>query len=228
LAAIREHGAMVIQRILVAGLSMILSAGTALAHPHVFVDMVTEIVVSPDGKISGIAVKWGFDDAYAAIALEGMDQNGDGTYSSDELAQLTQENLESISEYGYFTVMRLAGQKLDLAGPQASSQTYIDGKLRLSFELLLKQPVDPKTGEFQVKIYDPDFYIGFNYGDTAPISATGLPSGCKLDLKPLPTSEELDTKRTFLASKPADWKPEPGEESDFGALFAQALVVSCS
>jgi hypothetical protein len=52
-----------------------------------------------------------------------------------------------------------------------------------------------------------------------------LPDGCAMSLKPLPTNEELDQTRQALADKPQDWKPE--QPTDFGAMFAQALVVTC-
>ncbi len=44
-------------------------------------------------------------------------------------------------------------------------------------------------------------------------------------LKPLPTTEELDQTRSMLADKPQDWKPD--QPTDFGAMFAQPLVVTC-
>jgi ABC-type uncharacterized transport system substrate-binding protein len=215
-------------RLLMAGLALVCGASTAHSHPHVFVEMATTIALTDDGKIRGVKLNWAFDDAYAQVALEGMDANGDGTYSPEELSQLTKENLESIADYGYFTVMRQSNKKLEIAGPGASTQTYTDQKLRLEYELLLKEPVDPKAGEFEVKIYDSEFYIAFDYTKINPVTVAGnLPQGCVTELKPLPTGEELEAKREFLASKPVDWKPEPGEEEDFGAVFAQALVLKC-
>jgi ABC-type uncharacterized transport system substrate-binding protein len=210
------------------GILSLALAGNAAAHPHVFVDMETSIAMTPDGKIRGVVLNWTFDDAYAQVALEGMDANGDGTYSPEELSQLTKENLESISEYGYFTVMRQSLKRLEVSGPGTSTQTYENQKLRLQYELLLKEPIDPKAGEFEVKVFDPEFYIGFNYVPENPASVQGtLPAGCAMELKPLPSGEEIEAKRVFLASKPPDWKPAPGEEEDFGAVFAQALVVKC-
>jgi ABC-type uncharacterized transport system substrate-binding protein len=217
-----------IKRAIGLGLLTLALTGHAFAHPHVYVDMATSIAMTPDGKIKGVVLNWAFDDAYAQVALEGMDANGDGTYSPEELAQLTKENLESIADYGYFTVMRQSMKRLEVAGPGTSVQTYENQKLRLQYELLLKEPIDPKSGEFEVKVFDPEFYIGFNYTPENPTAVQGtLPAGCAMELKPLPTGEEIEAKRIFLASKPADWKPAPGEEEDFGAVFAQALVVKC-
>ncbi len=211
-----------------AGIVLACVPSLAHAHPHVFVEMATTIVLADDGKIRGVKLNWAFDDAYAQVALEGMDTNGDGTYSPEELSQLTKENLESIADYGYFTVMRQSNKKLEIAGPGASTQTYTDNKLRLEYELLLKDPVDPKAGEFEVKVYDSEFYIAFDYSTTNPAQVEGnLQAGCAMELKPAASGQEIEAKREFLASKPVDWKPAPGEEEDFGAVFAQALVLKC-
>jgi ABC-type uncharacterized transport system substrate-binding protein len=197
------------------------------AHPHVFVEMRTDISVMPNGQIKGIDVEWAFDDAYAQVALEGMDTNGDGQYSSAELAELTKENLGSIKDYDYFTVVRQAGKKLELGEIGLSSQTYIDGKLKLYFQLFLKQPADPKLGELSIKIYDPEFFIAFDYVKSDPVTLDGtLPLGCAMDVKPLPTDDEVEKTREYLSDKPKDWKPDT--EEDFGAIFAQPVVVSCS
>jgi ABC-type uncharacterized transport system substrate-binding protein len=211
------------------GLLSVLLAGatSAAAHPHVYVEMTTAVTTQADGLVKGVKVSWAFDDAYAAVALEGMDANGDGTYSAEELALLTKENLESIADYGFFTFLRQNNAALKIAGPGPAVQTYENGKLRLTYELLLATPADPKAGAIQIKFHDPEFYIAFDYAKSNPASLDGqLPPGCAIDLKPPPTGEEIEAKRAYLADKPVGWKPE--QEEDFGALFAQALMVTCA
>jgi ABC-type uncharacterized transport system substrate-binding protein len=210
----------------VTALAVMAMATSALAHPHVFVEMRSDIAVREDGQVKGIDVEWAFDDAYAQVALEGMDANGDGAYSSEELAELTRENLDSLKDYDYFVTIRQGGRKLERGSIGLSSQTYIDGKLRLYFQLLLKTPADPKAGEIEFKIYDPEFFIAFDYVKSEPVTLDGsLSPGCALAVKPLPTNAEVDKTREFLADKAVDWKPD--QQEDFGAMFAQPVVVSC-
>lgn len=204
-----------------------MAPNAALAHPHVFVEMRTDVSFSADGKISGINVEWNFDDAYAAVALDGMDANGDGEYSQEELLALTTENMDSLKDYGYFNKMWGGDTVLQTAPPINAGQTYNGKKLQLHFTVPLLQPYDPREGEFKVKIYDPEFYIGFDYAKELPVDTEGaIAPACKLDLKPLPPDAELIATQDMLASKGVDWKPENGE--DFGSLFAQALVVTCA
>ena len=90
----------------------------------------------------------------------------------------------------------------------------------------LKTPFDPHKGEFMVKVYDPEFFIAFDYAKEDPVDADGtVPPGCKVHIKPLLTDAEMNQTLAMLATKDKEWKPENGE--DFGALFAQLVSVTC-
>ena len=77
--------------------------------------MQSTIVFTDEGLIKGVDVEWTFDDAYAQVALDGLDVNKDGFYSQAELAPLTRENIDSLKSYEYFTVMRANGEQLKIA-----------------------------------------------------------------------------------------------------------------
>ena len=210
--------------------AMFLASGwiaPALAHPHVWVTMRSDVVFTGDGLIKGINLEWSFDDGYTQMALDGLDTNGDGVYSQDELDPLTRENIASLKDYGYFTVMRFNGEKQEIGEVADYGQIWSNGKLELHFQVPLKKPIDPRKGEFMVKVYDPEFFIAMDYEPDDPVTVIGgMPAACKLVVKPVPTDAELDQTRTMLASKGKDWKPEVAE--DFGAMFAQPVSIACA
>ena len=206
--------------------ALLACASEAQAHPHVWIDMQSSIVFTDDGLIKGVDVEWTFDDGYAQMALDGLDLDGDGIYSQDELAPLTKENISSLKDYEYFTVMRVNGDQQKIGEVTDSGQIYSNNKLSLHFQVPLEKPVDPKTNEFMVKIYDPEFFIAMDYVKDDPVDVVGkLPQSCKLVVKPVPTDAELDQTRTMLSTKGKDWKPDTNE--DFGAMFAQAVLIEC-
>lgn len=202
------------------------AAAPAMAHPHVWIEMRSDVVFDGKGLITGMNLMWTFDDAYAAMAVDGLDANGDGVYSPQELEPLTKENLQSLKDYDYFTVMRFNGEK-QLFGPIVESgQIWSNNKLQLHFQLPLKTPLDPLKGEFAAKVYDPEFYIAIDYVKDEPVSVTGnMPKNCQLVVKPVPTDAEVEATRTMLATKGKDWKPETAE--DFGEVFAQPVTIEC-
>jgi ABC-type uncharacterized transport system substrate-binding protein len=201
-------------------------ASPAQAHPHVWVLMQADIVFNDNGLVEGVNVEWSFDDAYAKLALEGLDTNGDGVYSQDELAPLTKDNLDALKDYDYFTVLRFNGAKQPVAEATDYGQLWSGGKLEMHFHVPLKTPVDARRGAVELKVYDPDFFVDIEYAKEEPVSVVGpMPAGCKVRLKPVPTTAELDQTRAMLATKGREWKPENNE--DFGAMFAQAVMVEC-
>ena len=99
-------------RLLAPGVAAIGLAGQAAAHPHVWIEIRSDVIFNDEGKITGINLIWSFDDGYTQVALEGLDTNGDGVYSQQELDPLTKENIASLKDYEYFTVMRVNGEKV--------------------------------------------------------------------------------------------------------------------
>jgi ABC-type uncharacterized transport system substrate-binding protein len=198
----------------------------AQAHPHVWIEMQSSVVFTEDGLIKGVDLEWTFDDAYTQMALEGLDVDGDGLYSQSELAPLTKENISSLKDYEFFTVMRANGEQQKIAEVTDFGQIWSNNKLKLHLQVPLATPIDPKTQEFVLKVYDPEFFIAIDYVKDDPVDVIGkMPESCKLVVKPVPTDAELDQTRTMLSTKGADWKPENAEE--FGALFAQAVSIAC-
>jgi ABC-type uncharacterized transport system substrate-binding protein len=215
---------------LVAALAAVAACGQAApasAHPHVWITMQSDLVFNDQGRIAAVNLTWTFDDNYAQMALEGLDGDGDGVYSQAELEPLTRENMASLKDYDYFAVVRFAGEKQAFGAITDYGQIWSNGTLELHFQIPLAKPIDPRAGEFMLKVYDPDFFIAIDYVKDDPVSILGaMPQSCRLLVKPVPTDAEIDSTREMLSTKGAEWKPENNE--DFGALFAQPVTVACS
>ncbi|MGH6742865.1 MAG: DUF1007 family protein, partial [Bradyrhizobium sp.] len=128
----------------------ILLAGAvqALAHPHVWVTMTTELDYTPDGAVTGTRQAWTFDDMYSAFATQGIESKTKGTFTREELKPLAQLNVESLKEYDYFTYAKVNGKTVKGAfrDPIDYWLDY-DPKetvLTLHFTLPFKQPVKAK------------------------------------------------------------------------------------
>lgn len=202
------------------------AAAPALAHPHVWIEMRSDVVFDDKGQIAAMNLIWTFDDGYAQMALDGLDANGDGVYSPSELDPLTKENIASLKDYGFFTVMRYNGEKQALGEVTEYGQIWSNDKLQLHMQVPLKTPVDPTKGAFVAKVYDPDFFIAMDYAKDDPVTVIGnMPKTCALVVKPVPTDADIEQTRAMLATKGPDWRPE--NEEDFGALFAQPVAVEC-
>src|ERR1700709_2458631 len=84
-------------------------ATVASAHPHVWVTAKAQLVYE-SGKLVGVRDTWRFDPEYTAYVTQGLDTNKDGTLSPEELAGLAAENTANLTEFGYFTKLKVGGK----------------------------------------------------------------------------------------------------------------------
>jgi nickel/cobalt transporter (NicO) family protein len=201
-------------------------AGPLAAHPHVWIEARSNVVFDDKGQIIAVDHRWTMDEMYTEAAIDGLDKNGDGLYSPEELQPLTKENIDSLKEYDYFTSFKAGNQKRAFGEVVEASQFWKDKRLTLSFRLPLKEPVDPVKTNIVYRVYDPGFFIAIEFPDQTAVATTGtVPARCRIELQePVSDQQTADTK-AMLATKGVDWQAPP--EEDFGAMFAQPIAVSC-
>lgn len=196
-------------------------AAPALAHPHVWVTMQTELVYAPDGRVTGLKHAWTFDDMFSEYATQGITPKIKGQFTRDELKPLAEENVTSLKEYAFFNYVRADGKRLKdvIADPTDYWLDYKNETLILNFTLPLKEPVSAK--DLQVEIYDPDFFVNFAFNEKDAVKLTGAPAACSLSTKQpgqdmFPSSQRLD--KSFQ---------ESNANAGMGAQFASKIFVTC-
>ena len=203
------------------------SVPPALAHPHVLSDMRSDLVLDDQGRAVAINVEWIFDQFYTEAATEGMDADGDGVYTSAELKPVVDENIKALKEFRYFVQAKAGNRDIEYADVTEYLQRINDeGRLQMIFVVPFAQPVDLEKQQFTYSIYDPDFFIAYDFLKQDPVSVIGeLPKGCALSIGTVNFDEQVQETRQMLAEKPVDWQPE--QPTDFGSLFAQPVNVTC-
>ena len=206
--------------------ALALSALPALAHPHVWVTYQTTLVYE-GGSLAGFDHVWTFDDMYTAMAVQGLDKNGDGNYTREELAELAEVNMQGLKDFDYFTYAKLGSAGVKIAGPKDAWLEYSNNILKLHFRLTLETPVLAEAEGFTVAVYDPSFFIAFEPEKADPVKlAEGAPEGCKAGFivpKSDASSEELKAKLLNDA-----FAKELGQTMDVGSGFSKTISVSCA
>jgi ABC-type uncharacterized transport system substrate-binding protein len=199
-------------------------APAADAHPHVWATVRAEIVFGPDHKITGIRHAWTFDEFYTAMAVQGLDADGDGVYSREELAPLAKVNVESLKEFDYFTFVRLGDDEKPspLQEPVDYWVDYAQGVLTLHFMLPLAAPLDPDR-QVALDVYDPSYFVAFGFATEAPVKLAGAPQGCTAEIEKPDAQAEADAKALSEA-----FFSQLGPGSNFGSQFAQTAIVKCT
>jgi ABC-type uncharacterized transport system substrate-binding protein len=160
------------------------------------------------------------------MAVQGLDADGDGTYSKEELDPLAKVNVDSLKEFGYFTFVRTAGNDkfLPLRPPEDYSIDYDNTLVTLHFTLPLETPIDPKAKDVVVDVYDPSFFVAFGFAEKAPAKVSGTPApGCKAVVETPDAQMAEDAKALSEA-----FFSQLGPGSNYGSQFAQTVTVSCA
>jgi ABC-type uncharacterized transport system substrate-binding protein len=195
-----------------------LGAGAAQAHPHVWITATSELIYAPDGSISGVRHAWTFDDMFSTYALQGIETKTRGVYSREELAPLAQTNVESLKEFAFFTFARADGKKAKFQEPVDYFLEYKDSLLTLHFTLPLKTPVKPKL--LALEVFDPAFFIDFKFADKDPVKLVGAPDACQMNF-------QRPSDGTANAQKLGEQSFTGGDNSNYGAMFANKITVEC-
>jgi ABC-type uncharacterized transport system substrate-binding protein len=193
-------------------------AAPALAHPHVWVTMNSELVYAPDGTVTGINHSWAFDDMFSAFATQGLESKVKGQFTREELAPLAKVNVESLKEYDYFTYVTADGQKATLTDPAPGY--WLDYKnqiLTLHFTLPFKTPVKAKY--MKIEIYDPTIFVDFEFAKKEPLHIVNFPHGCKADVV-------LPHEMTYAEGKKLS-NEALASTFNWGENFANKILINC-
>jgi ABC-type uncharacterized transport system substrate-binding protein len=196
---------------------VVLGAGGALAHPHVWVTVKSEIVYAADGTVTGIRHAWTFDDMFSTFATQGLESKVKGQFTREELAPLAEVNISSLKEFDYFTRAQADGKKALFNDPADYWLDYGNSVLTLHFTLPFKSPV--KARNLELGIFDPTMFVDFVLAEKEPVALAGAPARCQVAVARATSVAARGLNESFFNSL--------GQSSNFGAQFANKVAVSC-
>src|SRR5437867_1113422 len=197
------------------------AAEAALAHPHVWVTMKSELLYAADGSVTGVRHAWAFDEMFSTFATQGLETKQKGVLTREDLKPLADVNVNSLKEYDFFTHAKANGKKTSFTDPVDYWLEFADGVLTLHFTLPLKSPV--KAQALNLEIYDPTWFVDFAFADKDPVALVGAPAGCKLsvvnagDAAAAATKGQPQLGESFFHSL--------GTGSNYGAQLAHKVAV---
>ena len=205
---------------LLAGLSLSVVALPVAAHPHSWIDMVSQLQIDDRQRLTELRLSWLFDEFYSATILDEAQSKGHSL--EQELVQFGQDTLNNLATENYLNRMTLDGQKIRFGRGDQVKTEWVNGQIRLSYRLPLAQPA-PLTGKrLQFAIYDSTYYVEMLHGSPTAIQLRGQgATGCHTELLPPNPSEE---QRSYALSLDKTEQSEDG----LGTAFAEQVMVLCS
>jgi ABC-type uncharacterized transport system substrate-binding protein len=196
----------------------------AAAHPHVWVDVASQILFDTEGRMVGIRHHWRFDEFFSAYAVQGLDADGDGVLTREELQPLAQVNVESLHEFDFFTFVSVGDYNAGFAAPQDYWLEHEDGVLTLHFTLPLSRPIKA-SGPVHVEVFDPEYFVAFELPSKEAMRLADAPDGCELEVH---LARELNPlEQAALAAIGPEQRELPPELRELVDGLDNTAVITC-
>ena len=173
-------------------LSLLVDAGSAAAHPHVFIENKMAFVFDA-GKVTALRLTWAFDEVFSDSLLMQFDADDDGAFDDLESKAVGEGVLPNLKMFHYFTYVFVDGKQLDPIDP-ADFVASVDDKRVVTFRMTvpLPQAVDPRAAALATEIYDSEYYVQVDLAQQDPVSLENV------DGAPCSTALRDDTKRAYF------------------------------
>ena len=180
-------------------------AQPAFAHPHIMIDAKTTVRFDDEGRVAGLRHSWTFDTAFSVWMVQGLDTDGDGGVSPQEMQGLADENMVGLGDFHFYTY---AGEDMAFTAVGDQGMVYEDNRVTLDFSI---DAVTPQAaGErFEVGIYDPEYYVAITVNDVADVTLENAPEGCVARLEPpVPMAPEVEERLYSLGPEVLELPPD--------------------
>jgi ABC-type uncharacterized transport system substrate-binding protein len=211
------------RRLVLVGLATLLTPGLAAAHPHIFAEARLEIVSDDTGNIGELRNVWRFDELFSASVVLDFDKNSNATLDPDELKEVGQTVLESLSEYNYYTTIFDNGKSVKVNKPDSITVDYKDNQLLMMFAVKPAEAM-PLKGKLSFGVYDPTMYTAMDFPTDDDLTVIGEKiEACQHQVvRPDPDEVLAENKDTLTD---AFWNDPTG--TDMSKLFATRIEVTC-
>lgn len=188
-----------------AALCLVGIAAPAQAHPHIFIDAKVDIGFDAEGRVATLRHSWTFDTAFSVWMVQGLDTNGDGIVSPDEMQDLADENMLGLADFHFYTY---AGDDMDFTALGDQRMRYEDNRVTLDFSLA-SNPPQAAGPRFELGVYDPEYYVAISIDDVSDVTLTDAPADCAVHLEPpTPMAPDVEAQLYALGPEVLELPPE--------------------
>ncbi len=196
-----------------------LFSGSALAHPHSWIDTKTQIL-GHDKTIDGFKMEWTFDRMTTAYLFDGEDMSP--YHQQQTLKAIAKSIIKNMSPSHNFTYLDEGKHSLDYQKVSDEKLRVEKGKAILDFTLLLDKPYQFHGKDLALRIFDPTYYVDMSWASAKDVQfAKGLAGTCSSTLiEPHPTAAQVNKAMAI----PVDASPD----YQLGKVFTQTITFSCN
>lgn len=198
--------------------------GTALAHPHIWIDARTSLSFNDAGAVIAITHEWTFDEAFSSWSIQGLDEDGDGEISAAEFEALALQNIAGLSAYEFYTFAGNSFSDVAFSAVPIPQMRYDGARTTLTFSLVPDEPIT--IGPlFELEVTDPEYYVAFTFLTSRGVTLENAPEACVAEVNaPKPIDPELEDRLFALGP---DITELPEDLRGVAADLANVVIVRC-
>ncbi|WP_196260884.1 DUF1007 family protein [Pelagibacterium limicola] len=195
----------------------------AVAHPHVWIDARGEVIFE-DGALTAMRHSWMFDPYFSAWAIQGLDADGDGVLTPEELQPLAEENIVGLDFYNYYTFAGSWDDPLAIARADNPSMAFDGDRLTLNFTVRFAQP-RPIGRTIDIEVGDPEYYAAFTFPGADAVTLRAAPADCYAEAHgPEPVDPAIEEELWLLGPEVTEL---PEELREAARSLANLVVITC-
>ena len=145
----------------------------AAAHPHVFIDAVTTFQFDRK-RVTGVELRWHFDDLYSAVLIRDFDANRDGVFDPAEVVRVQAGAFAALKSSGYFTHLFVDKQQRAIETVREFHAYILGGRVFYQFVIAVNPAVDPVKQRLALGVFDPGYYVAFDMEPPRPVLFSGM------------------------------------------------------
>jgi ABC-type uncharacterized transport system substrate-binding protein len=207
-------------------LLLVVAAGPATAHPHVWIETGIEVILNDRNEATGVRISWTYDDLYSLYIVGdmGLDPDWDGKLTPEEEAKLAGFDMKWDPGFPGDTYALTGGAALDLSRPSDWTASYAGGKITSTHLRTFAAPVAVGTAPLILQAYDPGYYVAYSIpGDPVVTGGTGCTARTFVP--------DLGEAERQLMEALSEYTPDVDLEAAFpavGANFAEEVRLTCA
>ena len=149
------------------GLSAMVVASGARAHPHVFIDDAMTVIFG-DRDIAGLRMSWTFDEMYSSMIR--TDYVRGKTMTPAEVKKIEKENFLNLENYGFFLDLTINGAPVKVKAVTDFDAKFQGNKIVFEFTVPLQTTERKDANVIEARVFDPEYYVEFAMRQTDPIA----------------------------------------------------------
>lgn len=196
-------------------LGMLLGSSAPQAHPHHWIDVFAEWQFDAKGLISGLKLRWLFDDYYSVLLVD------DAAATGEELQTILKKILSNTAKYHYLIQVEHESGEAKFGIPEQTRIGVQDHRIEMEFRLPITVPLDPRRGDVIYRVAEPTYYFEMLHAEEWPaIVLKDAPSDCRYHI-------DAPKPHAALAAYAASLGINESGGDELGIQFAETVTIRC-